>query len=163
MEEVVGTMGKSRYPSIERSRITLRCRWRYKEWPLAIDDFGWREPKYFWPIAILKQSAKYPHIHQTWLSGGHTIGSVERPEPLGSQVDFTGMMLLNPATCPEGANEVRARPTEGSRPVAHRLRPRQPFAPPPSCAHVTITFHQTGSARGSSPSVRCPTNVEKLG
>jgi len=77
-----------------------------KEWPLAIDDFGWREPKYFWPIALLKQTAKYPHIHQTWFSWGHTIGNVERPEPLDSQVDFTGIMLLNPATFPEGANEL---------------------------------------------------------
>jgi len=76
------------------------------EWPLAIDNFEWREPKYFWPIAILKEAAKYPHINQTWFSWGHTIGNFDRPEPLHPQVDFTGTMLLNPATFPEGANEL---------------------------------------------------------
>ena len=85
-----------------------------REWPLAMDDFGWREPRYFWPIALLKNAAKYPHINQTWLSWGHSVGSVERPEPLNSETDFTGVMLLNPATFPEGADAVE---TEDGRTI----------------------------------------------
>jgi suppressor of fused protein SUFU len=84
------------------------------DWPLAMDDFRWREPKYFWPIAILKQAAKYPHTHQTWLAWGHTIGSVERPQSLDPKTDFTGIMLLKPATFPEGADEVE---TEDGRTI----------------------------------------------
>lgn len=80
-----------------------------KEWPLAIDDFGWREPRYFWPIAILQQAARYPHINQTWFSWGHTVGSVERPEPLHVETRFTGLMLVNPATFPEGADTVETK------------------------------------------------------
>jgi hypothetical protein len=80
-----------------------------KDWPLAMDDFGWREPKYFWPIAILKDAAKYPHIHQTWFSWGHTVGSVDRPEPLHGETCFTGIMLVNPATFPEGADRVETK------------------------------------------------------
>ena len=80
-----------------------------KEWPLAMDDFGWREPRYFWPIAILQQAARYPHINQTWFSWGHTVGSVERPEPLHVETRFTGLMLANPATFPEGADTVETK------------------------------------------------------
>ncbi len=78
-----------------------------REWPLGMDEFGWREPGYFWPLALLKNAAKYPHINQTWFSWGHTIGNVERPEPLGSGTHFTGVMLLNPATFPEGADTLK--------------------------------------------------------
>jgi len=80
-----------------------------KEWPLAMDDFGWREPRYFWPVAILQQVARYPHINQTWFSWGHTVGSVERPEPLRVETRFTGLMLVNPATFPEGADTVETK------------------------------------------------------
>ena len=80
-----------------------------KEWPLAMDDFGWREPRYFWPIAILQQAARYPHINQTWFSWGHTVGSVERPEPLHVETRFTGLLLANPATFPEGADTVETK------------------------------------------------------
>jgi hypothetical protein len=79
------------------------------EWPLAMDDFGWREPRNFWPVATLKNAAKYPRIYQTWLSWEQTVGSVDRPEPLNSETDFTGLMLLNPATFPEGADTVETR------------------------------------------------------
>jgi len=80
-----------------------------KEWPLAMDDFGWREPRYFWPIAILQQAARYPHINQTWFSWGHTVGSVERPEPLHVETRFTGLILSTPATFPEGADTVETK------------------------------------------------------
>jgi hypothetical protein len=87
-----------------------------REWPLGMDDFGWREPRYFWPLAILRSAAKYPHIHQTWFSWGHTIGNVERPKPLSSETGFTGVMLLNPATFPEGADTVK---TEDGRTIQY--------------------------------------------
>jgi hypothetical protein len=49
-----------------------------------------------------------PH-QSTWLSWEHTVGSVDRPEPLNSETDFTGLMLLNPATFPEGADTVETQ------------------------------------------------------
>ena len=80
-----------------------------KDWPLAMDNFGWREPRYFWPIAVLTQAANYKHRNQTWFSWGHTVGSVERPEPLHAETRFTGIMLVNPATFPEGADRVETK------------------------------------------------------
>jgi hypothetical protein len=64
------------------------------------------------PVATLKNAAKYPHINQTWFSWGHTGGSIDRPQPLNSETDFTG--LLNPATFPEGADTVE---TEDGRTI----------------------------------------------
>jgi len=87
------------------------------EWPLDMNDFGWREPRYFWPIAVLKQAAKYPHINETWFSPGHTVGSVEQPAPLASETNFTGLMLLSPTTFPDGADAVE---TEDGR-IIHYL------------------------------------------
>jgi hypothetical protein len=85
-----------------------------KEWPLAMHDFEWREPRYFWPVAILQQAARYPHMNQMWFSWGHTVGSVERPEPLHVETRFTGLMLVNPATFPEDADTVE---TKDGRPI----------------------------------------------
>jgi hypothetical protein len=31
-----------------------------KEWPLGVEDFGWREPQFFWPISLLHKVARYP-------------------------------------------------------------------------------------------------------
>ncbi len=76
------------------------------DWPLSLTDFGWRKPEYFWPLFILRQTARYPHRHKTWLSLGHTIGDVERPAPIDAAGRFTGIMLLNPRTFPEGTEKV---------------------------------------------------------
>lgn len=70
------------------------------EWPLAINEFGWREPDFFWPIQILKQAARDPHWQNTWLCYGHTIGSVEQPTPLDQQADFSGAVNLSRACRP---------------------------------------------------------------
>lgn len=76
------------------------------DWPLSKTNFGWRKPEFFWPIAVLQQTARYAHRLETWLAWGHTIGGIETPEPIDSQGRFTGIMLLNPKTFPEGADTV---------------------------------------------------------
>jgi suppressor of fused protein SUFU len=103
-------------PGLEDLGLAEVCICLPGAWPLAIDDFRWREPKFFWPIAVLKNAAKYPHIHQTWFSWGHTVGRTERPEPLDSETEFTGIMLLKPATFPEGADQVE---TEDGRTIRY--------------------------------------------
>ena len=75
-------------------------------WPLAVDTFEWREPKHFWPIEILHQAASYPHRQNTWLCWGHTVGSVEIPQPIDAQVEFTGVLFIEPETFPEGASHL---------------------------------------------------------
>jgi Suppressor of fused protein (SUFU) len=73
------------------------------DWPLSTTDFGWRKPEYFWPIALLQQTARYVHREKTWFSRGHTV---EHSAPVNSAGRFTGIMLLIPQTFLEGLNRV---------------------------------------------------------
>jgi Suppressor of fused protein (SUFU) len=76
------------------------------DWPLSMTDFGWRDPQYSWPIALLQRTARYVHRERTWFSWGHAVGSIEHPEPIDAAARFTGFILLNPRTFPEGADKV---------------------------------------------------------
>lgn len=42
-------------PGLEDFALAELCLCLPDEWPLAINEFGWREPDFFWPIQILKQ------------------------------------------------------------------------------------------------------------
>jgi hypothetical protein len=77
-----------------------------RDWPLSLTDFGWRKPEYSWPIAILQQTARYVHRHKTWFVPGHTVGDLEHPAPIDAAGRFTGLLLLNPRTFPEGVDRV---------------------------------------------------------
>jgi Suppressor of fused protein (SUFU) len=79
-----------------------------KDWPIDQKDMRWATPEFFWPIRVLKQVARYPHLHETWLTEGHTIGRLERPEPLDPAGRFVGLILLEPMTFPKGAGQVLA-------------------------------------------------------
>ena len=83
-------------------------------WPLGMSDFGWRQPGYFWPIAVLMETVRYTHRQKTWLSWGHTLGGIENMLPFNAGVEFTGIMFLNPQTFPEGADSVQ---TEDDRTI----------------------------------------------
>jgi Suppressor of fused protein (SUFU) len=79
-----------------------------KEWPINQNNMDWATPEFFWPIAVLKNVARYPHLHETWLSRAHTIGSIEHPSRLDPQGRFIGVLLLEPLTFPAGAERVVA-------------------------------------------------------
>ncbi|HKN76843.1 MAG TPA: suppressor of fused domain protein [Candidatus Acidoferrum sp.] len=78
-------------------------------WPLNMTNFGWREPNYFWPIGILKQAARYPHVCQTWLGWGHSVPRTPAPDATPDEARFTGMLFVPPQTFAEGADEVATR------------------------------------------------------
>jgi hypothetical protein len=79
-----------------------------KEWPISQNNMDWATPEFFWPIAVLKKVALYPHLHETWLSRAHTIGSVEHPSRFDPQGRFIGVVPLEPLTFPAGAARVAA-------------------------------------------------------
>jgi len=79
-----------------------------KEWPINQHDMKWATPEFFWPIAVLRKVALYPHLHETWLSSGHMIGSIEHPNRLDPEGRFVGLVLVEPLTFPEGAGRVGA-------------------------------------------------------
>jgi hypothetical protein len=77
------------------------------DWPISKNDMEWATPEYFWPIAVLKQVARYPHLHGTTLSRNHTIGSIDRPEPIDPAGRFVGLILREPVTLPKGAEQLK--------------------------------------------------------
>src|SRR5215472_12015574 len=68
-------------PGLEEFALAEVCLCLPSDWPLSVNNFGWREPKYFWPLKILYQAVRYPHRQNTWFCRGHTVGSVEAPTP----------------------------------------------------------------------------------
>ena len=79
-----------------------------KDWPISQKDMGWATSEFFWPIKALLQVARYPHLHETWLAQGHTIGDIERPDPVDPAGRFVGLFLLEPMTFPKGADQLFA-------------------------------------------------------
>lgn len=75
-------------------------------WPLGMTNCGWREPKYSWPIRILQQAARYPHMHRTWLGWGHSVPLVPSDGADPEEARFKGTVFLRPQTFPESAGEV---------------------------------------------------------
>lgn len=78
-----------------------------RDWPISPKNMEWATPEYFWPLRVLKQVARYPHLHDTWLSWGHTVGSIEQFESLDPIGRFVGLILLKPRMFPEGAGQLR--------------------------------------------------------
>jgi hypothetical protein len=78
-----------------------------KEWPIQERNMDWATPEYFWPIKILKQIAKYPHLHKTWVSAGHTV-SYRDTDPLDPAGHFAGVILAEPRCFPDGFGELEA-------------------------------------------------------
>ena|SRR5271154_3531890 len=72
-------------------------------WPLSQTNFDWRKLEYFWPIAVLQETARYVHRQKTWFSWGHTA---EHSAPVDAAGHFTGIMFLNPRTFPDCADRV---------------------------------------------------------
>ena len=53
------------------------------------------------PVALLRHLAHYPHQHATWLGLGHTVPNGAPAKPYAKGVEFTGAILLPPASAPE--------------------------------------------------------------
>jgi hypothetical protein len=75
-------------------------------WPLSVTNFGWREPKYFWPFAMLHEAARYPHRNRTWFGWGHSVPRVPPRDATPEEARFAGMVFVVPQTFPEGADKV---------------------------------------------------------
>lgn len=85
------------------------------DWPIHQDQKNWASPHRFWPFALLKKLARYPHIHKTSLSWGHLVGSVSTPVTLDPEQRFIGVLLVKPSTFPPGATQFKTHKGESIR------------------------------------------------
>ncbi len=89
----------------EKLALAEMCLCLPNDWPISRKDMEWATPEYFWPLKVLKQVARYAHLHDTWLARGHTVGNAEQLESLDPIGRFVGLILLKPMTFPEGADQ----------------------------------------------------------
>ncbi|HET7488084.1 MAG TPA: suppressor of fused domain protein [Acidimicrobiales bacterium] len=69
------------------------------DWPVPADPATiapWDDPDAYFPIRWLKQLARLPHEHDTWLGFGHSIPTADPPEPLAATTALCGWVLLPP-------------------------------------------------------------------
>jgi len=69
-------------------------------WPLygaPLDD-----ERNYWPLRMLKQLARYPHVHETWLGSGHSLNDGEgQAKPFAPNTRLSAIILLESNTLPK--------------------------------------------------------------
>lgn len=64
------------------------------DWQLDREAFG--DENVFWPIRMLKDLARYPHKHNTWLGYGHTIPNGDPPKQFAENTRMTCSLICDP-------------------------------------------------------------------
>ena len=66
-----------------------------KSWPLGSEAF--LDERHYWPIRLMKDLARYPVHHRTWLGFGHTVANGSSPDdlaPYAPGIGFCAAILL---------------------------------------------------------------------
>lgn len=76
-------------------------------WPLGMDATEpskgpLNDERNYWPIRLLKSTARMPHEYDTWLCEGHTLSNGDPAEPYAPGVAMNGVILLPPVTLGDG-------------------------------------------------------------
>jgi hypothetical protein len=70
-------------------------------WPM--DEESFKDERNYWPIRHLKQTARFPHMVETWLWNGHTVGNGNDLTRVVPSAPFVGFALATPTLWPETA------------------------------------------------------------
>lgn len=62
------------------------------DWNLNYESF--EDERNYWPIRILKELSKLPHMDNTWLGYGHTFGHSPEEKEFAKGVGFNSVILL---------------------------------------------------------------------
>lgn len=60
-------------------------------WELSQEAF--KDDNNYWPIQLMKQMARFPHLYNTWLGYGHTIPNFQDYEPYADGTGLNGVVL----------------------------------------------------------------------
>jgi hypothetical protein len=84
-------------------------------WPFTPEAF--KDERNYWPIRLLKELGRHPHVHHTWLGAGHTVANGDPPKAYAGNTRFCCAILVPPVSLPEAARELplprSARPKPG--------------------------------------------------
>ena len=74
------------------------------DWPLNQEAF--KDERNYWPLRLLKKTARFPHEHHTWLGFMHTVANGDPPVPYASNTGFCGTVVLFPTVLPESFHKL---------------------------------------------------------
>ncbi|WP_051138636.1 suppressor of fused domain protein [Deinococcus ficus] len=77
--------------SLERAELLLALP---PEWPLTQEAF--EDERRYWPVRLLKGTARLPHLYRTWLGIGHTVPNGDPARPYAPGTELSGIVLLPP-------------------------------------------------------------------
>lgn len=69
------------------------------DWKL--DETSVQDERWYWPVALLRHLANYPHKGATWLGLGHSLPNGHPAKPYTASVGFRGAVILPPVSAPE--------------------------------------------------------------
>lgn len=74
------------------------------DWPVS--EQALRDERHCWPLRLLQDLARLPHVYDTWLAPGHTIPNGNPAEPYHGSVAFDGTMVMYPGLAPDAFAEL---------------------------------------------------------
>ena len=86
------------------------------DWEIKNKDNRW-----FWPIRLLKSTARIPGNSDSWLGYGHTVASTDPPEPYAENTLLCAAMLVMPEQF--GEDSFVCRLPAGNQVVFYQLLP----------------------------------------
>lgn len=75
-----------------------------RDWDLSQN--GLKDPNNYWPILWLKNLARIPKQHDTWLCYGHSIPNGSPSKPIANTA-FEGVVIIDSITLPEDFQEMQ--------------------------------------------------------
>lgn len=75
------------------------------DWPL--EEEAIQDENNYWPMRLLKEIARFPHLYKTWFSVGHTIPNGDPPKPYANNTEMCGVLLLPSAIMPSEFLEIK--------------------------------------------------------
>jgi len=66
-----------------------------------LDEQSMQEERWYWPVALLRHLAHYPHRERSWIGLGHSLPNGYPATPYTAGVRFCGAIVLPPASSPE--------------------------------------------------------------
>jgi len=83
--------------------ISLPPDWR-------IDQESFKNEEWYWPVRLLKELARLPHKHGTWLGWGHSIPNGDPAQPYAPNTNLCGAIVLPSISVPREFNTLRIDP-----------------------------------------------------
>src|SRR6266404_3730942 len=72
----------------------------------AYDVFPKPEQKNYWPVSLLKELGRFPHLFDTWLAPRHSLPNGDPPMPYAEGTQMCGAMLCWPILLPRDFYEL---------------------------------------------------------